>query len=143
MGRDPLLGHQNLCFSAILVIYGSPNCVIFCFVGRQLPNVEHHWSWSSVLTSCWRTKLSYIWSLLNKSLLFASTMNRTVIWVPRNTSWEAMNLLMTSKDGRREFRKIFALNFLWRQSVPSPFFVDRNSIWRWKLFCCCYKRQNK
>jgi hypothetical protein len=48
LGRDPLLGRrhlllgrQNLCFSTIIVKYGSPNCVIFCFVGRQLPNVEN------------------------------------------------------------------------------------------------------
>jgi len=26
----------------MIVIYGSPNCVKFCFVGRQLPNVENH-----------------------------------------------------------------------------------------------------
>ncbi len=44
LGHDPLLGRQNLCFSTIIVIYGSPNCVIFCFVGRQLPNVENHCS---------------------------------------------------------------------------------------------------
>ena len=47
MGGDPLLGRglllvgrQNLCYSTVIVIYGSPNCIILCFVGRQLPNVE-------------------------------------------------------------------------------------------------------
>jgi len=44
LGCDPLLGCQNLSFSTIIVIYGSPNCVIFCIVGRQLPNVENHCS---------------------------------------------------------------------------------------------------
>ena len=50
MGRDPLLGrihlplgHQNLYFSAIIVIYGSQNFVLLYFVGRLLPNVENHW----------------------------------------------------------------------------------------------------
>ena len=36
-----LLGRQNLCFSTIIVIYLSPNCVSLYFVGRQLPNVEN------------------------------------------------------------------------------------------------------
>ena len=51
MGRDPkvgrvysLLGRQNLCFSTIIVICGSPNCVLSSFVGRQLLNVENHCS---------------------------------------------------------------------------------------------------
>ena len=51
MGRDPLLGRvhlllgrQNLCFSTIIVIYGSPNCVFLSFVVRQQPNVENHCS---------------------------------------------------------------------------------------------------
>ena len=50
MGRDPLsgrlhlvLGRQNLCFSTIIVIYGSPNCAFLYFVGRQQPTVENHW----------------------------------------------------------------------------------------------------
>jgi hypothetical protein len=37
-----LLGRQNLCFSTMNVINGSPNCVLFCFMGYQLPNVENH-----------------------------------------------------------------------------------------------------
>ena len=50
-GLDPLLGRvhlilgrQNLWFSTLTEIYGSPNCVLLSFVGRQLPNVENHWS---------------------------------------------------------------------------------------------------
>jgi len=39
--RYLLLGRQNLCFTAMNVINGSPNCVLFCFMGRQLPNVEN------------------------------------------------------------------------------------------------------
>ena len=42
--RRSLLGRQNLCYSSILVVYGSPNCVLFCFVGRQLSNVVNHCS---------------------------------------------------------------------------------------------------
>ncbi len=49
VGPDPLLGPrhlllgcQNLCFSTMNEINGSPNCVIFCFVGSQLLNVENH-----------------------------------------------------------------------------------------------------
>ena len=49
VGRDTLLGRghlllgrQNLCVSTIIVIYGSPNCVLLSFVGRQPPNVENH-----------------------------------------------------------------------------------------------------
>ena len=26
----------------LLVIYGSPDYVLFCFVGRRLPNIENH-----------------------------------------------------------------------------------------------------
>ncbi len=51
LGRDPhlvhrhlRLGRQNQCFITMIVIYGSPNCVFFRFMGRQLPNVENHWS---------------------------------------------------------------------------------------------------
>ncbi len=29
--------------SSMNVINVSPNCVLFCFMGRQLPNVENHW----------------------------------------------------------------------------------------------------
>ena len=50
MGRDPLLGRghlllgrQNLDYSSILVVNGSPNCVLFCYVGRHLPGAENHW----------------------------------------------------------------------------------------------------
>ena len=50
VGRDPLLGRrhshlgrQNLYYNSNLVLHGSPNCVLFCLVGRQLPNVENHW----------------------------------------------------------------------------------------------------
>jgi len=51
--RHLLLGRQNLCFSTMNVKNGSPNCVIFCFVGRQLPNVENHCSRQSPhLVSC-------------------------------------------------------------------------------------------
>jgi hypothetical protein len=35
------------CFSTLgssALIFGSPNCVLFCFVGCQLQNVENHWS---------------------------------------------------------------------------------------------------
>jgi hypothetical protein len=43
VGRRKLfLGRQNLCCYNIIVEFGSPNCVIFYFVGRQLPNVEKH-----------------------------------------------------------------------------------------------------
>jgi len=49
VGTDPFLGHrhlllgrQNLCISTMNVINGSPNCVLFCFMGRQQPNVENH-----------------------------------------------------------------------------------------------------
>ena len=59
MGRDPflgrvclLLGRQNLCFIAIIVIYGSPNCVLLSFVGRQLLNVENHCSRGIGSTKC-------------------------------------------------------------------------------------------
>ena len=37
-----LLGRQNLGYSSILIGYGSPNCDLFCFVGRQLSGVENH-----------------------------------------------------------------------------------------------------
>ena len=43
LGRGQLhLGRQKQCYSSIIVIYGLPNCVLLCFVGRQLPNVENH-----------------------------------------------------------------------------------------------------
>ncbi len=32
-------------YNKMIVINGSPNCVFFCFVGYQLPNVENHWFW--------------------------------------------------------------------------------------------------
>ena len=32
--------------------YGLPNCVLFCFVGRQQSNVENHWSRDKL--SVWR-----------------------------------------------------------------------------------------
>ena len=38
-----LLGRQNLCRSNIILILGSPHCVLFCFVGHPLSNVENHW----------------------------------------------------------------------------------------------------
>ena len=38
-----LLGRQNLCQSTIILILGSPHCVLFCFVGHPLSNVENHW----------------------------------------------------------------------------------------------------
>ena len=37
-----LLGHQNLCYSRITVVYEYPNCILYCFVGRQLLNVVNH-----------------------------------------------------------------------------------------------------
>jgi hypothetical protein len=44
-GPDPLLGlghlllgSQNLCF----VLHGSPNCVLFCFMGCRLTNMGLH-----------------------------------------------------------------------------------------------------
>ena len=50
VGRDPLLGRrysvlgsQKLNYCNILVLYGSPHCVLFCFVGRQHPSVGNHW----------------------------------------------------------------------------------------------------
>ena len=43
LGREHLLlGRQNLGYSSILVVYGSPNCDLFCFAGRQLSGVENH-----------------------------------------------------------------------------------------------------
>ena len=49
VGRDTLLGLEYLLcvaktcvFCSSIVIYGSPNCVLSCFGGRQLPNVENH-----------------------------------------------------------------------------------------------------
>ena len=49
VGCDPLLcrGHllfvrQNLVYSCIRGVYGSPYCDYICFVGRQLPTVENH-----------------------------------------------------------------------------------------------------
>ena len=49
LGRDPLLGRghlllgrQNLYFSIIIAINGSPNNVLFLFVGRQPKAVENH-----------------------------------------------------------------------------------------------------
>ena len=49
VGRDPfygcghlLLGRQNLNFSSIDVLNGSPNRVILFLVGRQLQTVENH-----------------------------------------------------------------------------------------------------
>ena len=51
MGRDPLLGRlylllgrQNPCYSTMIVICGSPNCVLLCFVGHQQTNVENYCS---------------------------------------------------------------------------------------------------
>ena len=38
------VGRQNWCYITMLVIYGSPHCVLFCLVGRQLPNVKNHCS---------------------------------------------------------------------------------------------------
>ena len=38
-----LLGCQNLCYSTIISINWSPNCVLFCIVGRQPSNVDNHW----------------------------------------------------------------------------------------------------
>ena len=38
--RHLLLGRQN----RIVVVYGSPNCVLFCFGGRQLSGVENYCS---------------------------------------------------------------------------------------------------
>ncbi len=35
------LDHQNLRYCTMMVVNGSPNCVLFCYVGRQLPNVEN------------------------------------------------------------------------------------------------------
>ena len=47
MGRDPLmgrvhllLGRLNLRFSTKIVKYGSPNCVLLYFVGRQLQTLR-------------------------------------------------------------------------------------------------------
>ena len=47
VGGDPflgrvhlLLGRQNLCFSTKIVIFGSPNCVLSYFVGRQLQTLR-------------------------------------------------------------------------------------------------------
>ena len=37
-----LLGRENLYYFGILVLYESTNCVLLCFVGRQLPNAENH-----------------------------------------------------------------------------------------------------
>ena len=43
LGRGHLLlGRQNLCYSTIIVLFGSPNCVFMYFVDCQLPNVENH-----------------------------------------------------------------------------------------------------
>ena len=45
MGRGHLLlGRQNSRYRSVIVTHGSPNCVLLCFVGRQLPNVENHCS---------------------------------------------------------------------------------------------------
>ena len=41
VGRDPLWVAKNI-FRA-LYRYVSPNCILFCFVGRQQQNVENHW----------------------------------------------------------------------------------------------------
>ncbi len=38
------MSHQNLCVGGILEVYWFPNCALFCFVVRQVPNVENHWS---------------------------------------------------------------------------------------------------
>ncbi len=38
------LGRQTLCFNIMIVINGSANCLLFCFVGRQRPYVENQWS---------------------------------------------------------------------------------------------------
>ncbi len=38
-----LLGRQKLCFITMNVMYGSPNNVMLCFVGSQLPYVENHY----------------------------------------------------------------------------------------------------
>ena len=43
---------NNLCFSTIIVIYGSPNCVLLYFVGRQLPNVGNQCSGSMIPNWC-------------------------------------------------------------------------------------------
>ncbi len=48
---DPLLCNSNfllgrsqiLCWGTMNVLNGSPDCAIFCFVGRQLLYVESHW----------------------------------------------------------------------------------------------------
>jgi len=39
-------GLQNLRFIAMIVIYMGHQIayLLFCFVGRQLPNIENHWS---------------------------------------------------------------------------------------------------
>ncbi len=40
VGRDPLLGRQNLCYSSKIVNFRLLNCELFCFVGRLLTNVR-------------------------------------------------------------------------------------------------------
>ena len=40
--RHLLLGHQNLCFSTMIVIYGSP-IVVYFFCGSLTTNVKNHW----------------------------------------------------------------------------------------------------
>jgi len=55
---DTLLGRQNLDYSCTMkVIKGSPNCVLFCFMGLKLPNVENHW-FGLVLVNTYLTKKS-------------------------------------------------------------------------------------
>ena len=57
MGRGHLIvGRQNIVYGTILVVYGSPNCVLFCFVGRQPPNVENHWSQPYKKSLSWKLK---------------------------------------------------------------------------------------
>ena len=35
-------GSPKTVYSIILILFGSPNCVLFCFVGLQIPDVENH-----------------------------------------------------------------------------------------------------
>ncbi len=102
MGPDPiwgrrhlLLGRQILCCSTINEINGSPNCVIFCFVGRQLPNVENHWSTQyqcfTIVEKPWNR------SYLKNSLLYTIISGVVLLWSSVLLSLRHFIMLQTLK----------------------------------------------
>ena len=107
VGRDPLLGRgqlllgrQNLCYSTMIVLFGSPNCVFLCFVGHQLPNVENHCFRATVITP-------YLTWLIPTSLL----LNHKCTKIPTNAPlalrmWNEFSMNLFPKTNTTYFLKL-------------------------------------